>query len=403
MEEINEPISPKLNQKKFTSTEVGSCSRKLDLNENYDFSRSIIPFGHFVGDVVKDVGVQPAGEKLNKVQDVGPSEDFDPFFYMDHNDYQQMGDNDYQQTGDNEEIGDVISEESSTDGRINENSDFLVDELNMVEDVEVDMKDFHNGVENFPNLGNHQSFNALDVIFDEDLEVIDTQLFESACVEEDERKKLTRRGVVPEMIGGPWTKCRIKCKDKIVSSQKATCPWVVLISISDEESDWMVKTLVHEHRCVQSRSIKACTSKFLATTIPQQVEGNPTIPVKALRVELQKTYEVGMSRMKVFRAKQLAYKHVYGDYQKQYSLFRDYVLELQQCNPGTTVKIDVYSEPNIDLETRMFKRIYVCLGSLKLGFTTTKRPFYDVQTTTLVDLCYAKESDFKKVSSLQKI
>nr|KAJ0210979.1 hypothetical protein LSAT_V11C400194730 [Lactuca sativa] len=37
------------------------------------------------------------------------------------------------------------------------------------------------------------------------------------------------------------------------------------------------------------------------------------------------------------------------------------------------------------------------------GATTRKRPFYDAQTTTLFDLCYAKESDIKKMSSLQKI
>nr|KAJ0223564.1 hypothetical protein LSAT_V11C200055500 [Lactuca sativa] len=301
--------------------------------------------------------------------------------------------------GDNEEIGDVISDETRTDGRISDDSDFLVDELNMVEDVKVNMKDFHSGVYSFPNLDNHQSFNAADVIVDEDLEVIDTQLFESAGVEEDERMKLMRRlkkpttcssrncipsettlksiqfelgetftlqklikkkrirakcrGVVPEVTGRPWTKSRIKCKDKTVSSQKATCPWVVLISRSDEESDWMVK--------IWFMSIDVCR--------------NPTIAVKALRVELQKTYEVGMSRMKVFKAKQLAQKHVYGDYQKQYSLLRDYVLELQQCNPGTTVKIDVYSGPNADLETRMFKRIYVCLGALKMGFKAGLRDF----------------------------
>ncbi|CAI9267001.1 unnamed protein product [Lactuca saligna] len=156
LEEINEPISPELNQKKFTSTE-------------------------------------PASEELNKVQDVGPSEDFDPFFYMDHNDYQLMGDNDYQNMGDNEEIGDVISDETSTDGSISEDSEFLVDELNMVEDFKVNMKDFHSGVYSFPNLDNHPSFNAPDVTVDKDLEVIDTQLFESAGVEEDERKKLMRR------------------------------------------------------------------------------------------------------------------------------------------------------------------------------------------------------------------
>ncbi|CAI9280927.1 unnamed protein product [Lactuca saligna] len=210
LDKINEPISPKPNRNFFTSTEVGSCSRKLDLNENYDFSRSIVAFGHFVGYVVKDVGVKVAYEKLNKVQDVSVqaigeklgipidtlSKDFDPFFYTYHNDYQLVEEKDLEYWGDrvvhNEEIRDVISDESSTDGSISEDSDFLVDQLNMVKDVEVYMKGFHSGVENFPNLDNHQSFNVPDVIVDEDLEVIDTQLFESAGVQEDERNKLIR-------------------------------------------------------------------------------------------------------------------------------------------------------------------------------------------------------------------
>ena len=34
--------------------------------------------------------------------------------------------------------------------------------------------------------------------------------------------------------------------------------------------------------------------------------------------------------------------------------------------------------------------------------TTRKKTFYDAQNTTLFDLCYALESDIKKVSSLQK-
>nr|GEW76736.1 transposase, MuDR, MULE transposase domain protein [Tanacetum cinerariifolium] len=51
---------------------------------------------------------------------------------------------------------------------------------------------------------------------------------------------------------------------------------------------------------------------------------------------------------------------------KEYSMLRDYVVELQSIKPNTTVKIEV--ERNIDpsLPTRVFKRIYVCLGALKL-------------------------------------
>nr|GEU56534.1 hypothetical protein [Tanacetum cinerariifolium] len=60
--------------------------------------------------------------------------------------------------------------------------------------------------------------------------------------------------------------------------------------------------------------------------------------------------------------------HLRGDVKVQYALLRDYVCELKRCNPDTTVKIDVYGEEDPETPTRMFKRIYVCLGALKRGF-----------------------------------
>ncbi|GJS04615.1 mutator type transposase [Tanacetum coccineum] len=47
---------------------------------------------------------------------------------------------------------------------------------------------------------------------------------------------------------------------------------------------------------------------------------------------------------------------------------RDYVLELQQSNPNTTVRIGVESKADHMKTTRIFKRIYVCLGEAKEGF-----------------------------------
>ncbi|CAI9295116.1 unnamed protein product [Lactuca saligna] len=54
---------------------------------------------------------------------------------------------------------------------------------------------------------------------------------------------------------------------------------------------------------------------------------------------------------------------------------RDYVLEVQARNPDTTVKIDVESEANPTVETRTFRRIYVCIGALKRGFAAGRRDF----------------------------
>ncbi|KAL4581762.1 hypothetical protein LXL04_006290 [Taraxacum kok-saghyz] len=47
-------------------------------------------------------------------------------------------------------------------------------------------------------------------------------------------------------------------------------------------------------------------------------------------------------------------------------------------NPDTTVKLQVYTEPNPVSETRKFKRIYVCLGALKTGYMAGRREMLGV-------------------------
>ncbi|KAI3794251.1 hypothetical protein L1987_36880 [Smallanthus sonchifolius] len=100
---------------------------------------------------------------------------------------------------------------------------------------------------------------------------------------------------------------------------------------------------------------------------------NPNIPIKALQHQVQKKYELHVSEPKIFRAKVLATKKIQGDYSNQYALLRDYCLELQATNIGTTLKIDV--DPCCDpaSPTRMFRRIYICLGALKRGFVMGMR------------------------------
>lgn len=98
---------------------------------------------------------------------------------------------------------------------------------------------------------------------------------------------------------------------------------------------------MEDHTCLKTRSLKGYTSKFLASKIIQQVETNITVPVRGLLDELKQRLELGISKMKMIRAKQIAQTHLFGDYQNQYSLLREYVLELQTCNEGTIVKIEV--------------------------------------------------------------
>ena len=147
------------------------------------------------------------------------------------------------------------------------------------------------------------------------------------------------------------------------------CPWSLLVSKVTNSETWEVRTHEPNHKCLQSRDIKACTSKFMSKGIIDQIEKNPDVPIRALQDQLQKQYEVGVSRMKAFRAKSTALNQVKGDYTQQYSMLRDYCLEVKRANTGTTIRIEVERDTDLlEEETRVFKRIYVCLGPLKRGF-----------------------------------
>lgn len=77
--------------------------------------------------------------------------------------------------------------------------------------------------------------------------------------------------------------------------------------------------------------------------------------------------------MKVFRAKAIAKNRIRGDYGKQYTMLRDYAMEVQLRNLGMTIKIGVESSPVFSEQIRTFKRIYICLGPLKEGFKLGQR------------------------------
>ncbi|GKA34574.1 mutator type transposase [Tanacetum coccineum] len=151
------------------------------------------------------------------------------------------------------------------------------------------------------------------------------------------------------------------------------CPWALQITKVKNSETWEVRTYSDEHKCLQSRQIHACTSKFLSKGIVDQIEKNPDVPIRALQAELQQKYELGVSRQKAFRAKAAALNQVKGDYSQQYTMLRDYCLELRRANPDTTIKIEVERDSVSDLNTRMFKRIYICLGPLKKGFKACGR------------------------------
>ncbi|GJW94568.1 mutator type transposase [Tanacetum coccineum] len=105
----------------------------------------------------------------------------------------------------------------------------------------------------------------------------------------------TDKNVFSQTKGGPAIreninsgKQNILSKDKIVEGKgkkvntskkvdKNSFPWTTLVTYT-KECRWEVRTLIEDHTCIQSRSIKACTSRFLADHVTKSLATNPNIP-----------------------------------------------------------------------------------------------------------------------------
>nr|KAJ0225055.1 hypothetical protein LSAT_V11C100025760 [Lactuca sativa] len=337
-----------------------------------------------------------------------------------------------------------------------DDSDYWVDEDNVIEDVEVDMRDFNMSIDTEVEFLDKRARNPRQHESDEEadeLDVIDNDAFDSMDEDSDQDRK--RRAVLKQLskekscslgevhkchfkigqkynskqelkekikmhaletkkniafkkndksrlraicngvmaftndgVGGPTqaekSKGKIKGKSKGKSKEKdkqggtsqekadSSCPWMLHASRSTDASSWYIKTYEYKHTCMNTRKVKAATTNFMSKQIMDQVESNPTIPVKALQEQLQKKYGVGFSIHKVFRAKADAKKIVVGDYKKQYEVLRDYILELQSTNPDTTVKLELgdVSESNL-----MFQKNLCLSRGVKKGFKACLRDF----------------------------
>nr|KAJ0203893.1 hypothetical protein LSAT_V11C500293290 [Lactuca sativa] len=318
-------------------------------------------------------------------------------------------DDDYDGSGYNNGSGnDEFDDDSES-----EDSDFFIDEDNLIHDVDVDMKDFHMNIDKdvewlevllkvmYLKIHNkvllsgsssdeandgkrRKTIRAIQRAYENDAALVSEPfyIFQTFSSSKDFKTQVklhsirTRREI--QLEKNDKNRVRFVCKGTIpnlATNEEEKCPWVIYCSKWKRDIDWMVKTYTKEHRCLQTRKVKACDYKFLSEHIVQVIETNPKIPIRALREQLQREYQMDILHMKTFRAKQQALKHVQGDYVSQYRLLRDYVLEVQARNPDTTVKIDVESEANPTVETRTFRRIYVCIGALKRGFAAGRRDF----------------------------
>ncbi|GJZ55318.1 transposase, MuDR [Tanacetum coccineum] len=72
----------------------------------------------------------------------------------------------------------------------------------------------------------------------------------------------------------------------------------------------------------ESHQMSLCTASFLSKEIEEAIKPDPRVPIASLKDQLQRKYELGLSDMKIFRAKQMAEERLFGDWASKYAQLR---------------------------------------------------------------------------------
>nr|KAJ0225583.1 hypothetical protein LSAT_V11C100006520 [Lactuca sativa] len=332
-------VSPEMNRKKPCIREVGSSSRKLDLNhpvnyvveqshvidmdEGHDHSKT---YGNLVNHEVE------SGEPMESYHvDCNFQDVEEPSCHVDGRVYNVRVD-------EVQQFIEVMVSDDNRDAFYSKSGDGFD---NSRYDFDDNISEFHSAVDvDEHGILNKHTKTAGNDIVDEELEVIDTDDYQFKGFHEDDRNRMLKE-----------------------LSRSTTCSHVE-VYLKPFRVGLTFKTKAEVKNYKNSHVVKTMS--------------NLRIPIKSLHKELCKKLELGMTIQKVVRAKTIVDRIVSRDYQVQYGHLRDYVLELQNTSPGTTVRIDV--------TTRTFRRIYIFSGALKLGFKSGLRDFLEVDGTFLKGL-----------------
>ncbi|GKD75180.1 mutator type transposase, partial [Tanacetum coccineum] len=254
--------------------------------------------------------------------------------------------------------------EHSNGSEESDDSDFGMDLEDMIEEVDVDMADFRKYTDkNIEWVGPNK-------VLVEDTQPVEAEVFEDLDLEDFDSASDPDDGMVSRLVVENRRQLWLSKNDKV--RFRAQCRGIVS-TFSDDDGSQFGPNGPSGLSGSSGTSVKSKLEKTKMADSQKTIKPNPKIPILALKDQLQKKFELGVSKAKVFREKQMAQDNVIGDYVNHYARLKYYALELQEQNPDTTIKIDVERTCDVTSDTRKFRRIYVCLGALKSGFKAGKR------------------------------
>ncbi|XP_061991204.1 uncharacterized protein LOC133709465 isoform X2 [Rosa rugosa] len=186
--------------------------------------------------------------------------------------------------------------------------------------------------------------------------------------------KILRAAIRERAIQKGWEAVFLKNdRGRIRAICKAeNCPFDLYASKMQHEDTLMIKNYNGQHTCARVIENSTVRTPYLTEKFANQIKLHPDISTESLAQTMAASVRAKVSFQQAYRTKKAALKLIERSIKEQYARVQDYAQELKRVDPNTTV--DIKCDFNNPDQQPVFKRMYICLGALKMGFRAGCRP-----------------------------
>lgn len=141
------------------------------------------------------------------------------------------------------------------------------------------------------------------------------------------------------------------------------------------EQTWQIRSIRPNHICGHQTINPKCTSQYLAERYLEDLRDDPTWKLSSFQKRAKRECRCEVGYYKVYYAKKIALKMIFGDADLEYEKVWDYAATIRKYNPGSSAIVKV---TGLDEGKPEFQRMYICLKACKEGFMAGCRPILGV-------------------------
>ncbi|WOL14554.1 hypothetical protein Cni_G23334 [Canna indica] len=106
------------------------------------------------------------------------------------------------------------------------------------------------------------------------------------------------------------------------------CPWRIYDNLMQNETTFIIKTFVDEHKCCRSMENRQATVEWLANYYMKSFRRNSDWGVKHMTLDFQSKFFISLPRAKCYRVRTAALERLGGSVEEHYALLGSYLAEL---------------------------------------------------------------------------